>query len=223
MKQLKKVRSAYPVYLIAVVWLLMTFLTGLHSVLWYVVAIVLSVAAYLGGKQIWPDQVIEYDAPEPKPAPEPEPKDPEMVALKKERDESIQKLRALNDEIPDPVISGKISHIEEVSGRIYQVVLEKPDKKSQIQRFQSYYLPTTIKLLETYVRLGKAGVNGENITAARAKIEGLLTTICTAFDRQLDALYSDTAMDIAAEAQVLETMLQQQGLAGENPFRASAH
>lgn len=212
MKEQKTVRSPYPVYLIAVVWLVMTFVVGLNSFLSYALTVLLSVLVLMIGRSIWPDQVIEVKVPEP------EPSDPELAALKRERDESIAKIRELNDAIPDPVISEKVSHIEQISAKIYQFVLDKPEKKEQIRRFQSYYLPTTIKLLKNYVRLSEAGVAGENITAAKQKIEELLSTVCTAFDRQLDALYGDTAMDIAAEVKVMDAVLKQQGLAGEKPF-----
>lgn len=212
MKEQKTVRSPYPVYLIAVVWLVMTFIVGLDSFFSYALAVLFSVLVLMVGRSIWPDQVVEVQKPEP------EPSDPELAALKRERDESIARIRELNDAIPDPAISEKVSHIELISAKIYQFVLDRPEKKEQIRQFQSYYLPTTIKLLEHYVRLSEAGVAGENITAAKQKIEALLSTVSTAFDRQLDALYGDTAMDIAAEVKVMDTVLQQQGLAGERPF-----
>lgn len=212
MKKQKTVRSPYPVYLIAVVWLVMTFVVGLSNLFSYALAVLFSVLAFLIGRSIWPDQVVEVKPPEP------EPKDPEMARLKRERDESIAEIRRLNDAIPNEAVSAKITQIEQTSFKIYQFVLEKPEKREQIRRFQSYYLPTTIKLLKNYVRLSEAGVTGENITAAKQKIEDMLSTICTAFDRQLDALYGDTAMDIAAEVRVLDAMMKQQGLAGERPF-----
>lgn len=37
-----------------------------------------------------------------------------------------------------------------------------------------------------------------------------------AFDRQLDALYSDEAMDISSDISVMESLLAQEGLAGDD-------
>ncbi len=212
MKKQKTVRNGYPLYLIAAVWVVMCFIAGVHTWTGYLLTILLSVAAYWVGKRIWPDEVVEYVEPEP------EPSDPEVAALKRQRDESLAEIRRLNDAIPDAVISRKISHIETVSNQIYTFVMEKPEKKTQIRRFQNYYLPTTIKLLDSYARLCSAGVSGENINSTKAKIEEMLDTICSAFDKQLDALYGDTALDISTDIQVLDAMMQQQGLTGENPL-----
>jgi hypothetical protein len=92
--------------------------------------------------------------------------------------------------------------------------LEKPEKKGELRTFLNYYLPTTIKLLNEYDRMDNLGVSGQNIDGTKKKIEGMLDTICVAFDKQLDALFSDTAMDITADVTVLNQMMQQQGLSG---------
>ncbi len=208
MKKTVTTRNAAPVYAIAVVWLIGTFLVGVHSIGGYLVLAALSVAAFLVGRKIWPDTVEEVEIPEPEPA------DPELAALKKERDRAISEIRRLNDNIADEDISRQIDHIEATTRKIFDYILEKPEKKSQVRTFLNYYLPTTIKLLNEYDRMDNLGVSGANIDSAKRKIEGMLDTICVAFDKQLDALFSDTAMDISAEITVLEQMMQQQGLSG---------
>ncbi|MCC8075413.1 MAG: 5-bromo-4-chloroindolyl phosphate hydrolysis family protein [Clostridiales bacterium] len=208
MKKTVTTRNAAPVYTIAVVWLIGTFLVGVHSIVGYLVLAALSVAAFLVGRRIWPDTVEEVEVPEPEPA------DPELAALKKERDRAISEIRRLNDNIADEDISRQIDHIEATTRKIFDYILEKPEKKSQVRTFLNYYLPTTIKLLNEYDRMDNLGVSGANIDSAKRKIEGMLDTICVAFDKQLDALFSDTAMDISAEITVLEQMMQQQGLSG---------
>ena len=79
----------------------------------------------------------------------------------------------------------------------------------------SYYLPTTLKLLNAYDRMGAAGVEGENIIETRDKIDALMDTLVTAFDRQLDALFADEALDIATDITVMENLLRQEGLSGK--------
>ena len=44
-------------------------------------------------------------------------------------------------------------------------------------------------------------------------------TICKAFDKQLDALYGEEALDISTDITVLENMLAQEGL-GDTPFQS---
>ena len=80
----------------------------------------------------------------------------------------------------------------------------------------NYYLPTTLKILRSYARLEAQGVEGENITAAKARIEGMMDQVVEGFEKQLDKLFSSDAMDIAADVQVLENMLKKDGLSGDD-------
>ena len=47
------------------------------------------------------------------------------------------------------------------------------------------------------------------------KIEAMMSTVVQAFDWQLDALFGDEALDISTDITVLENLLAQEGLAGE--------
>ena len=123
-------------------------------------------------------------------------------------------MRRLNDAIEDPKISAQIDHLEAVTRKIMDLVAEDPKKLPQIRKFMNYYLPTTLKLLNAYDRMGSAGIDGANITATKGKIEGMMDTISAAFDRQLDALYGEEALDISTDITVMEQMLQQEGLGG---------
>ena len=76
----------------------------------------------------------------------------------------------------------------------------------------NYYLPTAIKLLETYDRLSKSGSNGENVTTTLRSVENSMDMIVAAFEKQLDNLYADVAMDISTDIDVLETILETEGL-----------
>lgn len=60
-----------------------------------------------------------------------------------------------------------------------------------------------------------AGISGENIDATKKKVEQMMATISQAFDRQLDALFGDEALDISTDITVMEQMLQREGLGGQ--------
>ena len=135
----------------------------------------------------------------------------------------IYELREIKSTIADVAISGKVDRIEELTGKIFRIVEEKPEKQSQIRRFTSYYLPTTMKLLRSYSTLEKQGIKGENITAAKENIGRILDTLATGYEQQLDQLFQADAMDIAADIDVLENLMQQDGLSGEkSEFRMMA-
>ena len=209
MKVTKRERSVWPVYLIALVWVIAAFAIGLHSLFGYLCAAACSVAVFLLGRAIFPDKVTVEEVAEPEPE-----DDPETAALKKERARAVGELRRLNDNIEDAEISAHLDHIEEVTGQIFDHVITQPDKRSVVRRFMDYYLPTTIKLLNQYDRMDSLGAEGENITAAKEKIRQMLSTVSAAFDRQLDSLYQDAYMDVSAEITVLEQMMAQEGLTG---------
>ena len=120
----------------------------------------------------------------------------------------------VNDAIPDPVMSQKISRLEEVSGRIFALAQKDPDKKAQLQKFMNYYLPTALKLLNTYASLSGQAVEGTNITEAKHSIERSMDLLVTAFENQLDKLFQADALDVNADIAALEGMLNLDGLTG---------
>ena len=124
-------------------------------------------------------------------------------------------LRELNRSIADFQISQKADKIESLTSKIFRTVEEKPEKRPRIDRFLSYYLPTTTKLLKAYSNFEKQGVKGENITKAKEKIARTLDTLTAGFELQLDQLFESDVMDIAAEVKVLENLMKQDGLSGE--------
>ncbi len=197
---------------------------------WAVFAIVvlltflLSGAIFRGKKQLVP--VV---AEEPKPAPQPEAKkepepqpekksttgNPEVDKIIDEGHVYLKKLRAANDAIPDEALSADIDRMERASADIFNYIAKHPGKAPQIRKFMNYYLPTTLKLLNSYEQLSKQSVKGENITSTMFNIAGMMHTVADAFEKQLDSLFTDEAMDISADITVFETMLKQEGFVEE--------
>lgn len=123
----------------------------------------------------------------------------------------MDRLRQLNAEIPGEVISNKLYRLDYLLQRIFMVLKEHPEKCSQMRKFMDYYLPTTVKLVESYADFDKAGIQGENIGNAKAEIEKTMDTINQAFEKLLDDMYQSAAFEAAADAQVLKTVLAQDG------------
>jgi 5-bromo-4-chloroindolyl phosphate hydrolysis protein len=86
----------------------------------------------------------------------------------------------------------------------------------------NYYLPTTLKLLHAYETLEKQGIKGENIMSAKQDIERVLDTLASGYEQQLDNLFKADAIDISADIDVLESMMEQDGLTNDgNMFKTS--
>ena len=148
-------------------------------------------------------------ADEPSPPPQPEPK-------QEEDDYAIlTEIRAVNDAIPDPVMTAKIDRIGQLTGKILDYQRQNPGKDAQLRSFLNYYLPTTLKILRSYAQLDGQGIEGENISAAKARIEGMMDKVVEGFEAQLDRLFRDEALDITGDVAVLERMLDKDGL-GQN-------
>ena len=104
--------------------------------------------------------------------------------------------------------------LEKQAGRSIAAVVEKtPDKARSVDRFARYYLPEVVKLMGTYAALEQNGVRGENAAQIEAELRRNAETTATAFENQLDALYSAEAMDISTDIEVLDSILKSQNLA----------
>lgn len=214
-KQIK--HSVAPIYLAGAVWLIFALFFSLSQLWDYVLCGAVSLGVLIAGRAVFPDKT--YEVPDPKPKEPEKPKttgNPEIDALVKERDRAVSEMRRLNDAIEDAKLSRQIDHLEAVTRKIIDLVVAEPKKLPQIRKFMSYYLPTTLKILNSYDRMGSAGVDGENISTTKQKIEAMMDTIVTAYDKQLDALYGEEALDISTDITVMEQMLQQEGLSGSD-------
>lgn len=134
---------------------------------------------------------------------------------REEEDAILREIRQVNDDIPDEVMSAKIDRIEEITGKILAYQKTHPDRSGQLRSFLNYYLPTTLKILRAYAQLDAQGIEGENISAAKARIEGMMDQVVAGFEKQLDKLFQDDAMDISSDVQVLENMLKKDGLSDD--------
>ena len=131
---------------------------------------------------------------------------------------ALRAIREANDRIPDPVFSEKLDRMEELAGKIFKEVEAHPEKQKQAATFFDYYLPTTLKLLATYTEFEEAGIEGENLRQAKARIESIMDNLLENFERQLDELYHSEALDVDADIRVMETMLERDLSSVERDF-----
>lgn len=146
----------------------------------------------------------------------------EAAAPPKEAEEGysgiLRNIRRANDRIADPVLSAKIDRLEEVTAKIFQAVEADPRKRSSIDTFLNYYLPTTQKLLDSYAEFEATGVEGANLGQAKDRIEKTMDSIVAGFEHQLDELYKMDAMNVDSDIRVMETMLRRDTASAEKDF-----
>ena len=149
-------------------------------------------------------------------APEPEPVVDQEVPGDDNATATLRHIREVNDAIADKDMSDKIRRIEELTGKIFKLLDERPEKSGELRSFMNYYLPQTLKILENYAKLEAQGIEGDNINEAKAKIEGMMDKLVDGYETQLDKLFADDVLDISADLKVMEQMLEKDGLAMEN-------
>ena len=139
-------------------------------------------------------------------------RDPELVKTLKQGEDYIRQIKSANDAIPGEEISKKLERLEQVSAQIFTAVDRHPEKLPEIRKFMDYYMPTTLKMVNSYHEFDMQPVQGENIVKAKREIEDTLDMINMAFENLSDRLYEADTMDVKADISVLKTMLAQEGL-----------
>lgn len=129
----------------------------------------------------------------------------------------IELIREGNDAIPDEEISRTLDRIEHVVSAILDAAAENPELIDDLDRLLDYYLPTTVKLLETYRELDSQPIQSDNIVDSKREIEKALDSLSVAFEKLLDSLFRDVATDVSSDITVLRTVLAQESLT-ESPF-----
>jgi 5-bromo-4-chloroindolyl phosphate hydrolysis protein len=137
---------------------------------------------------------------------------PELVKAIEEGNRYIEKIRKANDAIPGEEISNKLFRLESLIRKIFEILKQKPTQLPKLRKFMNYYMPTTLKLVQTYQELDAQPVEGENIRKSKKEIEETLDTINMAYEKLLDSFFEDAAMDITTDRSVLEAMFAQEGL-----------
>ena len=139
----------------------------------------------------------------------------------KESDTALKEMGRLYSTIKDPEIRSKINEIMLVTDKIAQDAIEDPSDIPQIKKFFRYYLPTTIKLLNAYDRMSSQGIEGENIDKSISNINEMLDVAIAAYKKRLDSLFENQALDIETDIDVMNQMLEREGLSGTDDFHVT--
>lgn len=140
---------------------------------------------------------------------------PRNEALERILDEGVDYIKQIhqcNDAIPGEEVSKKLFYLEDILTKIFCHVESHPELIPDLRKFMDYYLPTTIKLVNTYRTLDSQPYQGENIISSKKEIEKTLDTINSAFSNLLDGFFEDTALDVSTDISVLKALLAQEGL-----------
>ena len=202
----KTKRPVLPIYLAALVWPIMALVLPIYTLGGLVLTAAVSAGAYFAGTKLCPTRVVRTYVPYATGS-------EDVDAMLNGIAANLDALHKLNEAIPDPQLSRAMDRMEKAGRSIAAVVEKTPDKARSVDRFARYYLPEVVKLMGTYAALEQNGVRGENAAQIEAELRRNAETTATAFENQLDALYSAEAMDISTDIEVLDSILKSQNLA----------
>ena len=143
---------------------------------------------------------------------------PEIDPILEEGNKALSEMGRLYMSIKEPGVRLKINELMRVTDKITQDAIADPSDIPQIKKFMNYYLPTTLKLLNTYDRMSAQGIEGENLDKTMKSIDTMLDDAIAAYKKMLDSLFANQALDIETDIQVMNTMLQREGLSGDKDF-----
>ena len=217
----KKKKAVKVIYGFTIAWIIAAAFLPLYNIWYLLLAAGISgfVACLLGRSSVQKEneagrEQVSKSAAAPEHA-EKKSYGPEIDPIVEEGNRALSEMGRLYMSIKDTEVRKKINELMRITDKITQDAIADPSDIPQIKKFMNYYLPTTLKLLNAYDRMDAAGVSGTNIDGTMGRIEQIMDTVVSAFDRQLDALFGDEALDISTDITVLENLLAQEGLSGD--------
>ena len=127
----------------------------------------------------------------------------------------LDALTKLPKMVDDVTIKDDVIEITKTSEKIIKRLEKTPEKISQATNFLNYYLPITLKIMKKYEEIENEKLTSKEVKDFKLRITNLLTNIKSAFNMQLNNLYSTDMVDIDAEMKVFESVLKSDGLLGE--------
>ncbi|MGI6737183.1 MAG: 5-bromo-4-chloroindolyl phosphate hydrolysis family protein [Anaerovoracaceae bacterium] len=134
----------------------------------------------------------------------------------------LDEIRADAKQIPDAVMKEKLDRLQYIVGRILERVRASRQKITDLRKFTDYYLPTTQKLVNAYVKLTREPEFSSNVREAKQEIVDAMDPINHAFEVLFDSLIEAAAWDVSADIDVMKAMMEQDGLTGNVCGRSTA-
>ena len=196
------IKSAVPIYAAALVFLLWGLFSPIYRGIFIFLQIISSVAVYFVVSHFVPGRIVEVEE-------KTSTGDAEIDRLIEEGRETVKRLREAAQVMGDERLKNALTRISNAGEGILNETLRDESERRSIYTFLSYYLPTVEKLMSNYVTFAGAG---ENVQESRARIEDSLDMVAQAFEKQLDKMYRNEAVDVKTDIAVMEAMLKGEGL-----------
>lgn len=204
----KKKPSVWPYYAAGGAYVLYGLIFPLYRWFDFLIALAFSAVVFIVLKKICKPQTVLIPQKE-EPVSTGDKQADEILA---QGQDYLRQIRASQGRIKDAKMQSQLGQMSQLLEKILVYCAQNPKRTPRIRKTVSYYLPTIVKLLSGYEDMQNQGIEGENISQGMQKTQQILATVCQAFEKQLDSLFADEALDMTTDMEVLEQMLLSEGL-----------
>lgn len=202
-------KSVMPIYISAIAFIIISIIFPMYKLSNIFIGLSIMMLVYIGltVTKVFKDKevTVTYEEPE--------------FFVNKEVEEIVlegrnqkKKLEEMIDRIENEISDKHVESIVVTHQKIIDYIQEHPDNAKDIRKYQKYYVPMVIQLLEHFDELEKTEFESTNVTTGKEKVLTLLESTDLAFKKQLDGLLEKKTIDISVDASVLETLMKQEGL-----------
>ena len=128
----------------------------------------------------------------------------------------VTELTQIEGKISSPM-DEKIRELLKIIGKIFELLKENPGTAGDLNKAINYYLPTTVKLSNSYLEMKEKPT--ESVRSSLKDIEATMDIVIDAFMKILDNIYQEKIMDLSSDMSVLKSMLKQEGLLDKDEFK----
>lgn len=197
-KQEKK--SAKPYYGVSILWIIAALFFPMHKGSTYLLLTIASFIVFFGMKKILPkeyEEVVVYVS---------ETGNEEYDALLNNANSLINSLETSIQAIVNTKAYHDFNSILQSSKAIIAHLTKNPQQINKGRKFFTYYLPTVVKLANTYAHFVSLPVQEDNIKDSIEDIHTSLPMIEETFRKLLDSLFTNHNIDISSDLAAFETV-----------------
>lgn len=124
----------------------------------------------------------------------------------------IDKIHQDNDLIKDKDISTQLDQMEKTVSVIFEEFDVNPENADELALLLQYYLPTTEKLLQSYIHIDEQASGTGIAKNTKGEIIESLNNTNRAYERILEQLFKQEEIDFSSDIDALSEMMKQEGL-----------
>lgn len=125
--------------------------------------------------------------------------------------ELMSQLRRERDAINEYVFTRRLNELADNYGKLLNKVVADHDKATHLRKLNSYYMPTAVKLLQSYREAKSSGTSYMDISATRDDILNSLDQLNEATKSLMQTMLKSHLEEIDIKIEVLEDILKADG------------